>query len=170
MTFDDAFTALLGNEGGLSMEPNDRGNWTSGIVGQGLLKGTKYGISAMSFPGEDIANMTIDRAKDIYLRQYWGPAGCDTVPDSVKFDLFDMAVNSGVRNAVKNLQSAAGLSGGDVDGILGSHTLQAIQSTPETRLWARFQGARLRFIVNSTVWAAEGRGLINRIANNLMRA
>jgi len=169
MDFDDSFDALIGNEGGLSMDPADRGNWTSGVCGKGDLKGTKYGISAMSYPTEDIPNLTLSRAKMLYALNYWGPAGCDAVPDSVKFDLFDMAVNSGVRNAVKNLQQAAGFTGPDVDGIMGSRTLQAVQSTPEQRLWARFQGARLRFVVNSSVWATEGRGLINRIANNLMR-
>lgn len=170
MNFDDCFTDLLGNEGGLSMDPSDRGNWTTGVVGQGALKGTKYGISAMSFPSEDIENMTLDRAKAIYFKEYWGPAGCDTVPESMRFDLFDMAVNSGVKNAVKNLQHAAGLVGGDVDGVLGSHTLLAISSIPEQRLWSRFQGARLKFITDSTVWSTQGKGLVNRIANNLMKA
>jgi lysozyme family protein len=51
--------------------------------------------------------MTLERAKTIYKRDYWGPAGCDTVPDGIKFDLFDMAVNSGVKPAVRTLQKAA---------------------------------------------------------------
>lgn len=35
MNFDQAFDRLLGNEGGLSMDPNDPGNWTGGHVGVG---------------------------------------------------------------------------------------------------------------------------------------
>lgn len=41
--------------------------------------------------------MTLERAKPIYRRDYWGPAGCDAVPHGIRFDLFDMAANSGVK-------------------------------------------------------------------------
>ena len=38
MTFDLAFTRLIGNEGVLSMDPKDSGNWTGGKIGLGKLK------------------------------------------------------------------------------------------------------------------------------------
>ena len=68
MTFDLAFTRLIGNEGVLSMDPKDSGNWTGGKIGLGKLKGSKYGISAASYPMVDIANLTLEGAKAIYLR------------------------------------------------------------------------------------------------------
>jgi lysozyme family protein len=79
MTFDEAFELLIGHEGGYVNNPNDPGGET------------KYGISRRQYPGEDIANMTLERAKTIAKRDFWGPAGCDVVPDAVKFDLFDTA-------------------------------------------------------------------------------
>jgi lysozyme family protein len=153
MTFDEAFERLIGHEGGYVNHPTDPGGET------------KFGISKRSYPGEDIAGMTLERAKAIYLRDYWGPAGCDAVPDGVKFDLFDMAVNSGIQRAVLTLQRAVG----EVeDGILGPRTLQAVQSMPAARLRARFNAVRLRFITDLPTWPAFGKGWVRRIAANLM--
>lgn len=167
MHFDQAFQLLLGNEGGYQCDAKDAGNWTGGEVGKGLLRGTACGISAAQYPGEDILRMTPERARLLYMRDYWGPAGCDVVPNAVAFDLFDAAVHSGAGRAVKLLQEAAGV---DRDGKLGPATLQAIQAMDEWRLVARFNGARLAFMAgNPQLWATYGRGFARRIANNLMR-
>jgi lysozyme family protein len=155
MDFDACFERLLGHEGGLVDHAADPG---------GL---TKYGISQRSYPGEDIRGMTVGRAQTIYRRDYWGPAGCDAVPEAIKFDLFDMAVNAGVRTAVRCLQRAAGA---DADGILGPRTLLAVQSMPATRLLARFNGSRLAALTELPTWPAFGKGWCRRIAVNLMDA
>lgn len=158
MNFDDAFLRLIGHEGGYVNDSRDPGGET------------KYGISKRAYPGEDIAGLTLDRAKAIYLRDYWGPAGCDGVPHGIRFDLFDMAVNSGVKPAVRTLQRAAGLKDREVDGVLGPRTLQAVQVMPDSRLVARFNGARLAFMADLSNWPAFGRGWAKRIAANLMEA
>jgi len=155
MNFDQAFERLIGHEGGYVNDSRDPGGET------------KFGISRRSYPGEVIRTMTLDRAKAIYLRDYWGPAGCDTVPDAVKFDLFDMAVNSGVERAVQTLQRAVGV---DDDGKLGPITLQAVASMPGLRFVARFNGHRLQFMSSLSTWPSFGRGWCRRIAANLMEA
>lgn len=155
VTFDQAFERLLGHEGGYVNDSRDPGGET------------KYGISRRSYPGEDIAGMTIERAKEIYRRDFWGPAGCDAVPDSVKFDLFDTAVNSGVVTAIRLLQRACSAS---VDGALGPRTLLAAQTMEPGRLLARFNGHRLDFMNDLPVWPTFGRGWSQRIAENLMKA
>ena len=71
-TFDTAFANVIGLEGGYTDDPRDRGNWTGGTVGQGKLRGTKYGISAAAFPTLDIANLTLDAAKAIYRAKQLG--------------------------------------------------------------------------------------------------
>lgn len=154
MTFDEAFELLIGHEGGYVNNPADPGGET------------KYGISKRAYPGEDIKNLTLDRAKAIYLRDYWVPAGCQNVPDSICFDLFDMAVNSGIKAAVKCLQTAAGCT---VDGVLGPKTLAAIAALDGARVSARFNGARLQFMASLGTWSTFGRGWANRIASNLLR-
>lgn len=155
MNFDAAFERLIGHEGGYVNHPNDPGGET------------KFGISKRSYPGEDIAGLTLERAKAIYARDFWGPAGCDALPLALKFDVFDMAVNSGVRAAVKMLQGAVGET---QDGIMGPRTLQAAQSMPAERLRARFNGKRLEFMASLPTWPSFGRGWARRIAANLMES
>ena len=153
MTFDEAFERLIGHEGGYVADSRDPGGET------------KYGISKRSYPGEDIKNLTLGRAKQIYLRDFWGPAGCDTVPAGIRFDLFDMAVNSGVKSAIRTLQYTVGET---PDGVLGPRTLQAVQSVDAMRLAVRFNAQRLVFMASLPTWPAFGRGWANRIASNLM--
>lgn len=168
MKFDDAFVRVVAVERGFQKDPHDRGNWTTGVIGRGDLKGTNLGISAAAYPGEDIEGMTLPRAKQLYLRDYWGPAGCDTVPSALRYDLFDTAVNSGVHQAVKLLQRACGAA---PDGRLGPLTLMAVSSMDPERLLARFNGWRLDFMNdNPTLWNLYGRGWAQRIADNLKAA
>jgi lysozyme family protein len=102
------------------------------------------------------------------MLDYWGPAGCDAVPDGMKFDLFDTAVNSGPETSIRMLQRAAGA---DVDGKLGPRTLLAVSSMDPERLLARFNGHRLDYLNNNLdQWMQFGRGWAQRIAENLMAA
>jgi lysozyme family protein len=167
MDFESSFVALLAHEGGLTMDREDRGNWTGGQIGAGVLRGTKYGISAAAYPTEDIAGLTVERAKLLYRRDYWGPAGCDLVPDAIKFDLFDAAVNSGVRAAVRMLQRSVGAV---ADGVLGPQTLLAVSNMDPAKALLRFNAGRLAIYVSHPAWSEYGRGWVIRVANNLMRA
>ena len=155
MNFDQAFERLIGHEGGYVNHPDDPGGET------------KFGITKRTYPLENIKGMTLERAKVLYLRDYWGPAGCDAVPDAIKFDLFDMAVNSGVVPAVRALQRAVGAT---PDGILGPKTLQAINSMPAPRLVARLNGYRLDLMTDLKTWPVFGRGWAKRVAANLKEA
>ena len=47
------------------------------------------------------------------------------LPEELQKNVFDMGVNSG-RNAVKILQRLAGMTGSDVDGLIGPDTIRAI--------------------------------------------
>lgn len=85
--FDDAFDAVIGVEGGYVNNPADPGGET------------KYGITKRSYPNLDIANLTLDDAKAIYLRDYWSPLNLDSAPYSVALLLFDAAVNQGLTYA-----------------------------------------------------------------------
>ena len=154
MNFHEAFEILLGHEGELSDHPKDRG---------GL---TKFGISQRAYPDEDIVNLTVERAKELYLRDYWKPAGCEHVPEGIRFDLFDMAVNSGLLAATRTLQRACGVS---ADGKLGPLTLKAIEGMDHVRLVAKFNGYRLAYLATLRSWPSFGRGWAGRIATNLAR-
>lgn len=165
MNFDIAFETLIGHEGAFQNRRSDRGNWTTGIVGQGTLKGTKFGISAMSYPDLDIVNITLDVAKKIYLRDFWIPAGCEVFPDAIKFDMFDTAVNSGINRATLILQQAAGVL---ADSKVGPKTMAAIEAANPFSLHAKFNGYRLLFMSNLSVWDENSEGFAKRIAGNLI--
>lgn len=155
MDFNQAFKKLIGHEGGYVDDPEDPGGETN------------FGISKRSYPKEDIPNMTLERAKEIYRKDFWWAAGCDAVPDAAKFDLFDMAVNSGVKPAICTLQNAVGAV---PDGIIGPRTLQAINSANPVRLIAHFNAHRLLFMTNLKNWPAHGKGWARRVAKNLLAA
>lgn len=123
--FDGAFIAVVGVEGGYSDDPRDPGNWTGGAVGAGLLRGTKYGISAASFPTLDIAALTRRAAKAIYRQRYWDRVAGDSLPPAVGLETFDAAVNQGVGFAAHTLQRAAATP---VDGVIGPKTVAAVRA------------------------------------------
>jgi lysozyme family protein len=137
--FDLAFSETLGFEGGYSNDPDDGGNWTGGKVGMGELKGTMYGISAAQYPDLDIPNLTREQAKAIYYRDYWQPLKLDSFvnpqgePASMRGEriareIFDTAVNMGVRAAAYIAQRAINFLGEEVkeDGVMGAQTLEAL--------------------------------------------
>lgn len=165
MQFDQAFDILIDHEGGFTDDRNDRGNWTSGKIGVGELKGTKFGISAMSYPDLDIKNLTVDQAREIYARDFWGRLALERVPPQVRFDIFDTAVNSGRDTAAKLLQRAVGVKD---DGKIGPVTLSAIAKISGESLDKKFNGQRLLFLSEIKTWPHYGRGWVRRVANNLI--
>ena len=155
MTFDEAFARMVKHEGGYVDHRADPGGET------------RYGISKRSYPHLDIKSLTLAQAREIYLRDFWDAAGCTAVPDGIKFDLFDTAVNSGCNRAVRLLQRACCAA---EDGQLGPRTLQAINSMHPMTLVARYNAARLAFMAGLPNWPAFGRGWANRIASNILES
>lgn len=121
-TLQEIFPALLKHEGEFSTDRKDGGNWTSGKVGVGKFKGTKYGISAAAYPKLDIYNLAESDALAIYQRDYWNVIRADNLPGNLRYSVFDMAVNAGPTAAIRVLQRAAGVT---ADGKLGPKTLAA---------------------------------------------
>lgn len=97
--FLEAYKIILTHEGGFQNIHNDRGNWTSGKIGVGINKGTKFGITAMSYPNLDIKNLTLQDAQNIYKRDYWDEISGDNLYPSLALVAFDTAINSGVGKA-----------------------------------------------------------------------
>jgi lysozyme family protein len=164
VSFDLAFDRLIGHEGKFTDVRTDCGNWTSGKVGVGELKGTKYGISAMSYPHVDIKSLTLEQAKEIYRRDYWDRAGADEYDGAIGYQVFGAAVNHGIENAVRLLQRAARVAD---DGYIGPLTLAAVRAMTVTDVLMRFNAARLLFYTNLSTWAEFGRGRARRIVGNL---
>lgn len=165
MTFEESFKVLIGHEGGYSDDRNDPGNWTGGKVGVGELLGTKYGIAANSYPMENIEKLSLERAQQIYRRDYWDKIKADDLPKHIRFAIFDGAVNSGVSQAARWLQRAVGVMD---DGVIGQGTLAAVRKMDPYKLAAVFNGQRLKFMTELKVFDKYGKGWSRRIAENLI--
>lgn len=164
LTFDEAFKRLIGHEGKFTNDRNDRGNWTTGIIGKGELKGTKYGISAMTYPDLDIRNLTLEKAKAIYKRDWWDKINADQIDSAIVFQVWDFAVNAGMGTAKRKLQKAVGVA---EDGIIGKHTIQAINDTEINDVLLKFNAERLRYYTSLSTWNLYGKGWTLRVAGQL---
>lgn len=153
MNFDTAFARLIGNEGGISENPKDPGGLTN------------WGISQRSYPTVDIRNLTMESAKAIYLRDFWSPLG--NTPDSVKFQAFDFAVNSGIQTAIRKLQVAIGVAD---DGHWGPISTAKLNSMDVNDVLMLYIAERIIFWTRCSTWQTFGRGWSIRAANDLKYA
>ncbi len=163
MNFDIAFERLIGHEGLFTEDPRDPGNWTGGRVGVGVLKGTKYGIAAASYPELDIRALTLEQAKTIYRRDFWDVIG--RAHPAIAFQVFDAAVNHGKDNAVRFLQRAVRVAD---DGQFGPLSQAALQRMEHNDVLLRFLAFRFKFWAQLQKFDTFGRGWVNRGAENLL--
>lgn len=157
MSFDNAFKRTVGHEGGYVNDPNDRGGET------------KYGISKRAYHSLDIAALTLDEARAIYLRDYWMPCACDALPPMTAAAVFDLAVNAGRDAAIRDLQLALGV---DADGVIGPKTWAAIRALhgelDDWRVAVRVHASGLERRTSAPTWQHHGRGWARRVAKNLL--
>ena len=160
--FERAFRIVVGEEGGFGANPADPGNWTGGQCGAGRCLGTKFGISASSYPLLDIAGLTLDGARLIYRRDYWDRVQGDALPPPLALLVFDAAVNNGVGRSARWLQIAVGVR---TDGVIGPETLAAVlaRSGKGAGLMSEFQAQRLAFMAGLPTWRTFGLGWARRL-------
>lgn len=159
--FDAAFERLIGHEGGYTTNPADPGNWTGGACGVGECKGTRYGVSAASYPTLDIKGLTLDAARAIYKRDYWERIAGDRLPPAVAFVVFDAAVNNSVDRAARLLQASLDLR---QDGVIGPATLAAVAKQPPMVLAIEIVAQRAWFMSRLPTWRTFGLGWSRRLA------
>ena len=112
--FNKCIEIVLKHEGGYVNDPDDWGGETN------------YGIAKRYFPNEDIKNLTIERAKELYYQYYWLPMNLEGIQnESAVLEIFDFGVNAGRGRAIKKAQELAGVL---ADGICGPVTTNAINS------------------------------------------
>lgn len=114
-------------EGGLSLDPKDRGNWWNG-----QLVGSQYGVTAAALSMYTKDNdITLDKIKAISketataigYEQYFIGGHLDQLPwNAVTASLLDKEWGSGIRAATRLFQ---GMIKAPVDGIIGSETVAA---------------------------------------------
>jgi lysozyme family protein len=148
----DAFTSAA--EGGFTCDSQDPGNWTGGEIGAGVLKGTKYGISAAQYPNADIANLTPAEAAQLRKGDYWVAVKGDVLPIGVVM-VYDFGVNAGPAKSVMELEKVLGT---DPDGVIGPNDEGALKRADPVKLIGQLQAAHDAHYAASPLFARFGSG------------
>jgi lysozyme family protein len=141
--FGRIYEIVMKYEGGYVNHPNDPGGETY------------KGISRRAHPNWEGWKL-IDQNRPVpeglvrsfYYEQFWKPLRCDEMPAPVGEYLFDFAVNTGIRQAVRTIQAAVGVA---TDGILGPITMGTILRSDARILMYELLARRIDFYVTITI-------------------
>lgn len=155
---------LFGDEGGYSNRVTDAGG------------PTKYGITQRTLAAhrghpvriEDVQNLTLAEAGEIYQKGYWAQAGGNILPSGLDYAVFNSAVMSGPARAVKILQEVLDVT---PDGSIGPITQAAVKRYEDRGalkvLIGKYINAYMAFLRNiknpKTGFPVNGRGWTYRI-------
>ncbi|HSW83521.1 MAG TPA: glycosyl hydrolase 108 family protein [Usitatibacter sp.] len=154
-TFDQSFDRLMVLEGGYTPGAGDPGGET------------KWGLSKRCYPDLNIASLTREQAKEIYMRDFWTRAKMDQYDPAVAFQVFDFAVNSGIETAIRKMQRAAGVAD---DGHVGPITVAALKAMTVTDFVMLYVAERLDYWTRLSNWQTAGKGWARRAAADLRYA
>lgn len=129
--FDRALQHTLGIEGGFVDDAADSGGATRWGITEAVAR--EFG-----YRGE-MAALPLEFAKDVYRQKYWNLLQLDLVAalnDQIATELFDTAVNTGVKFAGESLQRALNVFNREqndfpdieVDGFIGPATLRSLRA------------------------------------------
>lgn len=170
--FEKALAQTLKNEGVV--------NGKTGYVNSIHDKGgeTNYGITKAKarecgYKGK-MCDIPFNTVKEIYYNEYWKKTNAQNIANfNISFLLFDFAVNTGVKNAVKKLQIAINKTIDSkliIDGVFGAETKKQINNC-YCKNREKFQNIFIAEILGYYTSLAKfnifGKGWINRVANNI---
>ena len=128
--------------------PRNEGS-TFSNVSSDLGGATKYGVSKRFYPQVDIVNLTEEQAAKIWKDSFWTPNRLEEINDQeIANKLLNMIGNS--NTAIKQIQIALLKLGVrvKVDGVIGSATITAINSSNPIALLALFKLERIEYYLN----------------------
>lgn len=133
-----ALDFVLKWEGGFSNHPNDPG----GATNCGVTQKT-YDIyrKKKKLALQSVKKISPLEVVDVYDKLFWEPIKGDDLKEDVAIALFDWAVNTGVRRAIKHFQLALLVK---EDGVMGPITLKAANDCSKNQL-KMFLNIRERF-------------------------
>lgn len=117
--FDECYKIVRELEGGYADEKHDKGGPTNyGVTQETYNDWLEAGGESV----RSVKEITECEVKDIYM-EYWRDAKCSYIPNPVDLLVFDCAINSGAKRAIKLLQNCLGV---DSDGLFGKQTNSAL--------------------------------------------
>ena len=154
--FDRALAYVLKSEGGFVNHPDDPG----GMTNLGCTKAVWEEFCGHQVTEKTMRALTPSDVAPLYKRKYWDKVKADDLPSGVDYCIFDTAINSGPRMAIKLLQ---GVVGTDMDGDLGPKTLGAVKAFDAKDLLQDYSKRRLSFLMDLPTWSTFGKGWTNRV-------
>ena len=142
--FDGCLAFTLRAEGGFSDHPADPG----GATNMGITRATLAGVRGHAVSSAEVRALTRAEAADIYRSMYWRVVRGDELPAGVDLVVFDHAVNSGPKAAIRSLQGALGFK---QDAVLSRRCVIAAQ------------GADAAALVRLSTWLVFRRGWTARM-------
>jgi len=159
--FARSLALVLAAEGGFVDDKHDPGGATNKGVTQRVYDGWRR---LHARPHRSVRYVTLDETAAIYRRQYWDAVEADRLSAGVDYCVFDEAVNSGPRRAIRDLQAALGNV--EIDGWFGVETLAAVAAfNDRAALVHCLCDRRLGFLRHLVTWRWFGRGWTRRVAN-----
>lgn len=146
-TIKELLADIIKKEGGFVNLASDKG----GPTNLGITQETLSHYLGKNASIEDVQDLTIEVACEIYEKNYYYGPHIDKLPQSIQPVVLDMAVNSGSRQAIKTLQKVindAKIVPCEVDGVCGPGTCRAAMLTCQSigkDLINDIVDARLRF-------------------------
>jgi len=119
--FDTALAFTLAQEGGFADNAADPGGATNKGITLARFRDYQPGATV-----DDLRAISDNDVWRFYRFGYWNKMRCDALPAGVGLSVFDFGVNAGPETSAQMLQWAVGLSGSDVDGAIGPHTIAAV--------------------------------------------
>ncbi len=155
--FSNCLAFTLRYEGGYVDHPGDPG----GATNLGVTHATLALWRGRAVSKTDVRALTRAEAGAIYRKLYWDAVGADAFAPGVDAAMFDHAVHSGPKAAVKALQKAIGVR---VDGVAGAATRAALAYSDPTRTILALCRSRRAFLARLSTYPTFGRGWMARIA------
>ena len=156
-TFEFAMRLLLRHEGGFVNHPSDPG----GMTNLGVTKAVWDAHTGKDASEADMRALTPEAVQPVYKARYWDAIQGDALPYGLDYCMFDCAVNSGPGRAIKLLQYVLYTK---VDGVLGKHTLAALQRADPTGLIEDYSQKRLDFLKSLPTWTTFAKGWGQRVS------
>jgi lysozyme family protein len=159
-----AFEFLLKDEPGFEFDPCFADTGKKYGISLALLRAVtgKAGLKL-----EDLKELELDEAREIWLKEFWEPAHADSLPAGLDYFLFDSAVTAGLHVAVRWLEFAAALQ---PDGVLNREDKQVIGSSRVASILDEMERIRRRYWRSTRAWQINSSEITNRINRSKMRA
>lgn len=163
--FERCLARVFVAEGGYVDHPSDPGGATNLGITRRTLAAWRGIEPWWHLDKQAVRQLGRQEAADIYLARFWRPCGGDAMPAGLDLAVFDFAVHSGPKRAVRALQV---LVGAVPDGIVGTNTKSAlagaVRKSGIEAVLRRFFSARLKFLKRLPHYRKFARGWRARIS------